>query len=167
MTTKAIKLGHKVREITTGIEGLTVTRTEFLTGNVQFGIQIMAKEGDGGGVYEPVSHDLQQLDYIDEGIAARVTPASSGDSITLGEKVRDIITKFVGIATRRVIFMNGCVYYFVQAEMDKEGKSTEQFLEFKRLEVVGAGVTAAIAAKANPVSVKPVGGPSTRTMQRG
>lgn len=162
--TKEIKLGHKVREITTGTEGLATSVTRFLTGNVQISVQAPGKDG---AVPEQLSYDLQQLDYLDDGIAARVTPAPASTGITLGEKVQDIVTGFAGIAIREATFMNGCIYYEVASEVAADSHTKTDFVEYKRLKVVGKGVVAAIAAKAEPAGVKPTGGPNTRMMKRG
>lgn len=41
------------------------------------------------------------------------------DKIKLGDKVRDKITGFVGIAVAKTEFMNGCIQYLVQPKIAK------------------------------------------------
>lgn len=43
-------------------------------------------------------------------------------SVNLGDKVREDITGFEGIATSRTVFMTGCARIGVQAKVDKDGK---------------------------------------------
>lgn len=63
--------------------------------------------------------------------------------ITLGQKVKDIVSGFVGIATSRVEYLNGCVQYGVRAKIDKDGKCPDvQYIDQEQLEVVGKGLTA-------------------------
>jgi hypothetical protein len=160
-----IQLGHKVRDITTGIEGLAITKSEYLTGNVQYGIQTPAKDGVAPDI---ISFDQAQLDFVDVGIASRVTPAPADTGIVLGQKYQDIVSKIEGIATRKTTFMNGCVYYSIACEKDSENSAKEDFVEHKRLKHVGAGVAAVIAKKITPFStITPApGGPNTRLMAR-
>lgn len=165
---KAIKLGHKVRDITTGIEGLAITETRFLTGNVQFSVQQPAKEG---AYVDPLAFDIGQLEYVGDGIVGKVTPAPADTGIALGEKVQDIVTKFSGVVTRQATFMNGCVYFLVLSEVNSKGETKEDFVEYKRLKVVGKGVVAAITkaidAEAPNKTKRPPGGPVSRPMVRG
>ena len=43
----------------------------------------------------------------------------------LGDKVKDKITGFKGTITSRTEFLNGCIQYGVQGNLDKEGKIPE------------------------------------------
>jgi len=43
-------------------------------------------------------------------------------SIELGDKVKDTITGFQGIAVQKAIHMNGCIRWCIQPPVDKEGK---------------------------------------------
>lgn len=163
----AITLGNTCREITTDIEGVAVSKTEYMTGNVQFVLQQKPKAD--GAFIEPVGYDAHQLDYVNAGIAARVTAAPTDTGIVLGQKVRDLVTDFAGIAVRKTTFMNGCIYYTVQGKIDDKDVAREDFLEYKRLKVVSQGVVAEIAKrveKSGPTATPP-GGPVTRPMKRG
>lgn len=47
-------------------------------------------------------------------------------SIELGNRVRDRITGFTGIATARYEYLNGCIRWCIQPEgLDKDGKPVE------------------------------------------
>lgn len=163
---KPISLGNTVRDIATGMQGFATSKVEFMTGNVQFIVQPPVKDG---AFVDGLGFDAQQLDYVDDGIASRVTPAPKETGIVLGSKVKDIVTGYAGIATRKTTFLNGCVYFTVIAPIDKDGSIKEDFVEFKRLETVGEGVIDKIAkklAKDAPAALKS-GGPVTRLMKRG
>ena len=59
-------------------------------------------------------------------------------AIELGQKVKDMVTGFTGIATARTEWMNGCVRYCVEAKMLKDGRCIELWVDEDRLELVGA-----------------------------
>jgi len=167
--TKPIALGHKVKDIATGITGIAISRCEFLTGNVQWTVQ--PKSEKAGAFIEPMSFDELQLDYVDDGISGRVTPAPLSTGIVLGECVEDIVSKIKAIAVRCVTYMNGCVYYSLQTEKTTKDESAEYHIEYKRLKVVSKGVVAEIAkrneADQSTPGARPTGGPAMRPMKRG
>lgn len=73
--------------------------------------------------------------------------------ITLGNKVRDRVTGFEGIATSRLEYLNGCVQYGVTPKVE-EGKSTRpnaEWIDHGQLEVIGEGVTVAQHETGGPV----------------
>jgi hypothetical protein len=165
---KEIGLGNRVEDITNGFVGIATTRSTFLTGNVQFGVQPEVDSKKPGVYPEAISIDSAQLKYVDDGVVKSVTPAPADTGIELGNDVEDIVGKFSGIAVRRTDFMNGCVYYSVQSAMTKDGTSKEDFIEYKRLKVVGKGVTTTIKRRlADQANQRPAGGPITRIPQRG
>lgn len=43
-------------------------------------------------------------------------------TIKLGQRVRDTVTGFEGIATSKVIYLNGCVQYCVKPKVAADGK---------------------------------------------
>lgn len=62
--------------------------------------------------------------------------------IQLGNRVRCIVTGFIGIATSRVEYLNGCVQYCVKPPVDKDGKNQEGlYFDEAQLEYVDGGVT--------------------------
>lgn len=74
--------------------------------------------------------------------------------IELGDKVKDKITDFEGIAIARIKFLNGCEQIQVQPKgLTKEGGQKEsEFIDIQQLEKIKE-------EKPNPVKkTKPVGG---------
>jgi len=62
--------------------------------------------------------------------------------IKLGDRARDVVTGFEGVAVARTQWLNGCVRISLQPEkLDKEGKVREsQSFDVEQLEVVGKPV---------------------------
>ena len=57
--------------------------------------------------------------------------------INLGEKVKDMITDYEGIAIAKVVHLNGCVRYEVKAKGLKDGKTIEsEWIDEKQLIVI-------------------------------
>lgn len=55
--------------------------------------------------------------------------------ISLGLKVVDTVTGFTGIATAKVEYINGCIQFCVQPEIDKDGKlPSGEYIDHQRLE---------------------------------
>ncbi len=46
--------------------------------------------------------------------------------VELGDKVKDKITGFIGIAVARTEFLNGCVQYTIVGKIGKDGKFPEE-----------------------------------------
>ena len=62
--------------------------------------------------------------------------------IILGEKVKDKVTGFEGIATSRVEYLNGCIQYGVTPKIKvKENKKPGvEYIDEGQLELVGKGI---------------------------
>lgn len=61
----------------------------------------------------------------------------SKEMIRLGNKVKDKITGFKGIATAKVEYLNGCVQYCVKPQVSKDGKMPEgEYIDDAQLEVI-------------------------------
>lgn len=58
--------------------------------------------------------------------------------VKLGDRVRDAITGFEGIATAKHEYLNGCVRYSVEAP-DKDGKPDEYAFDDQQLTVIEDG----------------------------
>ncbi len=71
----------------------------------------------------------------------------------LGEKLRDRVTGFEGIAVSRTEYLNGCWQYCLVPKAKKDAKEypVGADLDVENLELVSAGVT---------IKSKPSGGPS-------
>lgn len=63
--------------------------------------------------------------------------------IELGQKVKDKVTGFTGIATAKIKFMNGCVQFHVQSRIavPKKGQMPKfpegQYIDVEQLDVIG------------------------------
>lgn len=160
MSGLAIKMGHTVRDLISGFEGTVVTKVEFMTGNVQFGIQPKCEPG-AKAMPDAMGIDSHMLDVVDEGLSAKAIPPAHTD-IELGWKVRDRATGFEGIAVQKHTFFNGCVYFQVIPPVKKGTLINENppmsFIEHARLEKVADGLV-------EKVMKATVGGPSTRVMR--
>ena len=70
--------------------------------------------------------------------------------IELGDKVRDKITGFEGIAVSKTEHLNGCVHFGVQAKMLKGEMPEAEYIDIEQLVVV---------RKAKAELKEPTGGP--------
>lgn len=65
------------------------------------------------------------------------------DKITLGDKVKDTVTGFTGIAIGKTRWLHGCNRIIVQPEVDKDGKMVEYAsFDEPQLEIVEYGAIA-------------------------
>ena len=72
--------------------------------------------------------------------------------IKLGQEVKDKVTGFIGIATARVVYLNGCIQYCLKPKMTDNKFPDGQYIDDTTLEVVGKGLY---------VEPKETGGPSS------
>lgn len=78
--------------------------------------------------------------------------------VELGEKYRDTVTGFMGIATAKFIFLNGCVRYQLDAPK-KDGDGIQELVfDEQRLEHVGQ--------EAVPFKARRTGGPQGSSAPR-
>lgn len=161
MTTN-IKLGRTVRDAITGFTGIATQRCDHLSGNVQYAIQPQGK--DDSSYPDAMFLDYHTLDVVDEGLSDRATPVADTE-IVLGQKVRDKATGFVGIATMKTSYLNGCVHFGVLPEVRKESLLNEapapSWISHDRLEVVSDGLNSD-TLKTVEVKQRPHGGPAMR-----
>ena len=62
--------------------------------------------------------------------------------VKLGTKVKDSVTGFVGFATARCVYLNGCVQFEITPEELKDGvPQKEYWLDEQRVELVKKEVT--------------------------
>jgi hypothetical protein len=75
--------------------------------------------------------------------------------MTLGDRLRDVVTGFTGIAISRIHYLNGCEQYQLAPEQLEDGKVVEpEWFDIQRLEV------AAPAAFTPANRLAAVGGPT-------
>ena len=70
-----IKLGQKVRDTITGLEGIAISRTEWLYGCVR--VTVQAEGGKDGLPYDPFVVDEPQLEVVKKKAAPK-SPARAG-----------------------------------------------------------------------------------------
>lgn len=169
-TDTTVRLGATVRDAITGFTGTASSRVDMMGGNVQFAVQPkLTSEAKPGEFPDAMNIDHHTLEFVDAGLSDRVTTPGP-ITVQLGDKVKDIVTGIEGIATSRVTFMNGCIYYNVQQQkvLDKqtgiEGVPDVMFVAQVRLETVKPAV-AAVKPAAKSASGKAPGGPATRAQR--
>ena len=66
-----------------------------------------------------------------------------GAMIELGQKVKDRITGYEGIAIARLEYISGCIQYCVKPnKLDEKGKIIEgEYIDVGQLEIVGDGIS--------------------------
>ena len=79
--------------------------------------------------------------------------------IKLGSKVRDKVTGFVGIATAKTEFLNGCIQYNVQPKAGKDNKVPEEI-------AIDIGSIEVVEPKKVKIKKKDTGGAMTRHLCR-
>ncbi len=168
----AIKLGMTVRDPATNLVGQADMKCELLSGTTQYAIQ---PKGDGKTIPERYYVDDFLLEFVDDGISARVPTPDGNDPYSLGEKLEDTVTGYTGIATQRSTFLNGCVHYHLQRSLaDTKGKTLLEELpqgasfDYKRLKTIGKGVSQKDEATGEPVKTPKAktGGPTTLAPSR-
>ena len=85
--------------------------------------------------------------------------ASVSKKWKLGHKVRDAVTGFVGIATSKIEFLNGCVQVCITGRANDEKEGREIQIDTDQVSYVGPGV---IKEKEPTKRKKPIGGPSVQ-----
>ena len=82
----------------------------------------------------------------------------------LGQRLRDRVTGFVGIATSRTDYLNGCTRYCLEPPIGKDGKMPKDgFFDIQQLEFVDDGILVK-SKKSEPA--KASGGPGRSTPPR-
>lgn len=77
MSAKDIKLGNRVRDVVTCLEGIAVTRCEYLDGTTQFGIQPPVRPDDEK--LPVISYiDINRLEKVDDGVQIKAAPRAFG-----------------------------------------------------------------------------------------
>jgi hypothetical protein len=165
MSKQTIPLGSEVRCVVSGVTGTATSMVERLNGNIQYGVQ--PKSENGASMPEAWEIDQQSLEVVGPGISDRVTEPVTTD-IRIGQKVRDWVSGFEGVATSKHTYINGCVHFMVVPSM-KSSKSllnevpTGSYLSVERLEAVEERKP--LGGPGSPLSAapeKPTGGPARR-----
>ena len=80
--------------------------------------------------------------------------------VTLGEEYRDRITGFVGTATSRTQFLNGCIQVGLEPKMKRGSAKVEEVMYFDEDRLVHIGTKQRVESSA------PRGGPTRRGVSR-
>lgn len=116
-----ITLGCKAKDRVSGFTGIVTSRHEDVSGTLQWGIQPLATKKSPDVHPDAISFDHNQVQYVAVGEMAKVVPAAAAMHFKLGDKIRDRVTGYEGIATVRSDWMNGCTLISIQGK-GKEGE---------------------------------------------
>jgi len=68
-------------------------------------------------------------------------PGKIKKEIELGNKVKDIVTGFTGIASSKIEYLNGCIQFGVKPPIKDDGTMSEIiYIDVQQLEYVSKGV---------------------------
>jgi hypothetical protein len=86
-----------------------------------------------------------------------LNPKRKSEMFTLGQRLRDRVSGFEGIATGRLQYLNGCVQYLLRPKIGADGKTIDgEWFDDQQIEFVDEGIT---------VAPKRTGGPSINAPQ--
>jgi hypothetical protein len=155
-------LGFQVRDKVSGLVGIAEQYVELLTGQVQYSVQ---PHGDGKELPRAYSIDPHVLAPTGEIPVVIPVAADQTVIVRLGDEVEDLASGFSGIATQKITFLNGCVFFTVMSrtiENTKEGGGYTLFLDHKRLRVTRPQrFQEKVAKHLEPREAAPTGGPRT------
>lgn len=157
-----IEPGQKVRNLISGITGYVAMRTENISGWVWLSVQPPVAEDKASEEPKLISGDECEWEAIEGSVPRMAEPRVPAAHFKLGQRVKDTVTGFQGIATGRTEHLNRCWSYDVQAEMlKKETGATGAFETFQspRLELVDEGLLPKVEKRRT--------GPKAHTPQKG
>jgi hypothetical protein len=131
-----LSLGDRVRESITGFTGIAVARMVWLHGCVR--IDVQAEELDKHNKTIQLTFDEAALDLVEAGAkAAKHNPEPADHAIELGDRVKDSITGFSGIAVGRVVWLHNPIARIEvqQEQLDKDHRTIQVAFDETSLEV--------------------------------
>lgn len=137
-----IEPGQKVRNRLSEIEGYVAMRTENISGWVWLSVQ-PAVTDDKSKEPETVSGDECEWEAVGGSVPRLADPRVPIARFELGQRVRDKISGFKGIAIARTEHLNRCWSYDVQAETTKKedgASGAYESFQSNRLELVDQGI---------------------------
>jgi hypothetical protein len=157
-TRPTVSLGMEVREKVTGFTGIVVVLMHNIDGSISAGVQ--PRHTTDGRPAEPFDFDLERLEIINGDAGASNTgDVSSRIGIVLGEKYKDKVSGFVGIATEQLEWLGGCSHVVLTPPVGKTGAIVAtQRIQVERLELVVSKETSEEVTKVTPTRT---GGPSS------
>lgn len=170
-----LPLGHFAIDTITGFRGYLTSRSEYISGMIQYGVSPMCDPTkmeipDGRNIdiatLKLYTDDASNIDldkpaeFYTKYPPVEAVPAPTTD-IKCGYKVKDRITGLEGIVNTVNVFLNGCLYFDVIVTSKNESKDLEpkMYLPMARVEYVGLGLNTQPQKK---TLEKPPGGPTTR-----
>lgn len=166
-----IKLGTLCRDRLSGYVGVACQRVDYIGGMTQFALQPRGTDFKDGKYPDAYNIDEPQIEAVDlkkvklpgyEGWTPLEITEPEDFGIRLGSQVEDVVSGFKGHTVSKTTFINGCVYFTVEAKANKEKPQeiVQRFLPAKRLKYLNDGVI-------DKVSTAKTYGPTSRaTMTR-
>jgi hypothetical protein len=148
-----LKLGQRVKDAITHVEGVITARCDHISGYTQFAIQPpVTKEGT---LPDAPAIDWQAFEILDDNLAANATSPEE-HPLKLGDKVRSIDTGAVGTVVRFWTYFNGCVHAALTLPLNTKKEPQDALVApVNRLELV-------LETTAKP-KVSRTSGPPTRS----
>lgn len=118
-----IKLGDRVKSKISGFQGVVTAWDEFFNGNIR--LQVTPDRlKESGEQIEYEWFDDVDLEVVERGVfEIRMPNTTSRNRINFGDRIKDKITGFIGIATGYAIYANGCEQWLIHREkLGKDGK---------------------------------------------
>jgi hypothetical protein len=111
-------LGHKAKDKITGLAGVITAQAEFQTSPIRYELTGHKMEkGKPVGLWLDPERVVAGKSFI--------KPPTATPTVELGDKVKDRITGFEGIATGRFTFLSGCLRIEITPMTLEKGKPIE------------------------------------------
>jgi hypothetical protein len=133
--TEPVNIGDKAKDIVTGFQGIVVGKTSWLHGCDRLTLE-PDKLDDEGQPQRVQTFDDHRIEIVQRGVLKPCPPEPN--SIKLGDKVRDKVNGFKGIATGMGVWLSGNVNFTIEPDsLDKNGQPQESHAaEAHRLDLV-------------------------------
>lgn len=147
--------GQKVEDMLTGVQGIVSANVVLIEGYQQ--VQIQPKSDTGKDIPDGWLVDDVQLKLIEGGLdVPKVYEVEF--KYNVGDKVKDTVLGLVGIITKAVYYLNGCIHYKVQPKIGEDLKIPEPLMVNEKLLEILEPIESYEPAKEEPITR----GPSTR-----
>lgn len=85
------KLGWRLKDKVTGLQGIAVARIEHLNGCIQYALRPKIDESKSNKIPDSITIDQTQLEKVDDGVSVEPKPTGGDTDFTLQEQGADII----------------------------------------------------------------------------
>jgi hypothetical protein len=131
-----IRLGDRAKDSVTGLQGIVVASTRYLTGSIRMAIQPEGLTKDG----EPIkSHDFDQsaLVLVDHSAHKPLVVRGASRGIDLGDRAKHRVTGLVGIVESVTDWLHGCSRLGVKPEALHEGSTiSREYFDEPELDLI-------------------------------